>query len=251
MTKTKRKLSLPVSLVSTKFENCDNEQDNYENVPSNGYCLKRMGSHGSLIKYHLHCKFNLDRSSKHREVVEIGKYLCFRYFCFNLIKCGIIDKKLGRQQLKNVYSIRFNPIIVLVDFDLQYLIQKLKHENCHLYESVIGNIGHNIFRLSSMTAQEILELISREIFRNSITWPKIASFYAVAGALAIDCFKFGHPEYANGLIKKVSVFIDKELATWIVQKGGWVRSYLCWLKKLKLLLLMIKFFFFFSGKSHF
>lgn len=222
----KRKLSLPLNLISSKQEG-ETDPDGNDINSSIDYQPKRLGSLGSLMKYHLQCQFQLDRSFKHREVVEIGKYLCFRYFCLRLIKCGIIDKKIGRQQLRNVYSIKFNPIIVLVDFDLRFLIRELEQANPRLYESVIGNIGHNIFRLSSMTAQEILQTISREIFRNNVTWPKIASFYAIAGALAIDCFKFGHPEYANGLIKMVSFFIDNELATWIVQKGGWVSRYIC------------------------
>ncbi|KAH9371004.1 hypothetical protein HPB48_016993 [Haemaphysalis longicornis] len=90
-------------------------------------------------------------------------------------------------------------------------------------DTVTGNIG--VHALPSETAvQNVFEAVARELFRNDISWGRIVALYSVSGGLAIDCVKLGHPEYVLGLVQALGLFVERDLATWISQQGGWVRG---------------------------
>ena len=55
-----------------------------------------------------------------------------------------------------------------------------------------------------------------------LTWAKIISLYCVAGGLAVDCVRSGHPEYLVTLIDATALVVERDAATWIAQQGGWV-----------------------------
>ncbi|KAH7965491.1 hypothetical protein HPB49_008394 [Dermacentor silvarum] len=86
--------------------------------------------------------------------------------------------------------------------------------------TVTGNIG--VHALPSETAvQNVFEAVARELFRNDISWGRIVALYSVSGGLAVDCVKLGHPEYVLGLVQALGLFVERDLATWISQQGGW------------------------------
>ena len=58
-----------------------------------------------------------------------------------------------------------------------------------------------------------------------ITWAKIISLYCVAGGLAVDCVRSGHPEYLMALIDATALVVERDAAAWIAQQGGWVGHY--------------------------
>ncbi|KAH7961373.1 hypothetical protein HPB52_008578 [Rhipicephalus sanguineus] len=89
-----------------------------------------------------------------------------------------------------------------------------------VYSTVTGNIG--VHALPSETAvQNVFEAVARELFRNDISWGRIVALYSVSGGLAVDCVKLGHPEYVLGLVQALGLFVERDLATWISQQGGW------------------------------
>lgn len=55
-----------------------------------------------------------------------------------------------------------------------------------------------------------------------ITWGKVVSLYAVAGALAVDCVRHGHPTSIHILVDSLGQFVRKFLVPWLKRRGGWV-----------------------------
>lgn len=57
-----------------------------------------------------------------------------------------------------------------------------------------------------------------------VTWGKVVSLYAVAGALAVDCVRHGHPAIVHTIVDCMGEFVRKSLVSWLKRRGGWVRS---------------------------
>ncbi|XP_042897317.1 bcl-2-related ovarian killer protein homolog A [Parasteatoda tepidariorum] len=142
-------------------------------------------------------------------VVEQAKSLCSKYLRFKLKNC----KKLGLQRLKW-------PPAELV-FELRELGMEMERNHPELYQSVTENVG--LYSLPSEYAvQNLLSTLATELFRDRhVTWGRIVALYVLAGALAVDCVKLGRPEYVLGLVQAVGNSIEKDLANWIIQQGGW------------------------------
>nr|XP_023690200.1 bcl-2-related ovarian killer protein homolog A-like [Paramormyrops kingsleyae] len=54
-----------------------------------------------------------------------------------------------------------------------------------------------------------------------ITWGKVVSLYAVAGALAVDCVRHGQPAMVHTIVDCLGEFVRKSLTLWLKRKGGW------------------------------
>lgn len=48
--------------------------------------------------------------------------------------------------------------------------------------------------------------------------------YAVAGALAVDCVRHGHPAMVHTIVDCMGEFVRKSLTSWLKRRGGWVRD---------------------------
>lgn len=57
-----------------------------------------------------------------------------------------------------------------------------------------------------------------------ITWGKVVSMYAVAGALAVDCVRHGHPSTVHIIVDSLGQFVRKFLVSWLKRRGGWVSA---------------------------
>lgn len=55
-----------------------------------------------------------------------------------------------------------------------------------------------------------------------ITWGKVVSMFAVAGALAVDCVRLGHATTVHILVDSLGQFVRKFLVHWLKRRGGWV-----------------------------
>lgn len=60
-----------------------------------------------------------------------------------------------------------------------------------------------------------------------VTWGKVVSLYAVAGALAVDCVRHGHPAMVHTIVDCMGEFVRKSLTSWLKKRGGWVRLLIC------------------------
>lgn len=56
---------------------------------------------------------------------------------------------------------------------------------------------------------------------------QIVSLFAIAGGLAVDCVRQGHPEFLPKLIEGMAEVIEDELVAWINENGGWVCIFVC------------------------
>ena len=80
---------------------------------------------------------------------------------------------------------------------------------------------------SEKSVRNVLSSIARELFKADISWCKIVSLYCTAGGLAVDCVRQGHPEYLYGLVEAAGLVIERDVANWIANQGGWVSFYSC------------------------
>ncbi|CAL1262296.1 unnamed protein product, partial [Larinioides sclopetarius] len=95
-------------------------------------------------------------------------------------------------------------------------------ENLHpkLFQSVASNLGlHNL--PSEAAVHNVFAAVAEEIFRGDVSWGRIVALFAMTGALAMDCVKGGHPEYVLGLVQRMGIFVERDVAAWICQQGGW------------------------------
>lgn len=155
-----------------------------------------------------------------QEVADQAKSLCGRYLRAKLRTCSAVHKKLGLQRLRSVSNMSVGYQTSDVAQRLRLVCTELERSYPDLYQTVTGNIG--LHALPSETAvQNVFEAVARELFRNDISWGRIVALYSVSGGLAVDCVKLGHPEYVLGLVQALGLFVERDLATWISQQGGW------------------------------
>lgn len=120
-------------------------------------------------------------------------------------------------------NIDFDPIYDDLMEKLLLLIRKLESLRPGLYDSIADQIGSNKLILSSPErASQALTILSEQIFKTGITWPKIAAMFACTGALALDCAKRGKQEYTINLVDAVAEFCKHDVSDWIFDQGGWV-----------------------------
>lgn len=62
------------------------------------------------------------------------------------------------------------------------------------------------------------------LFFAGVTWGKVVSLYAVAGALAVDCVRHGYPAMVHTIVDCMGEFVRKSLVSWLKRRGGWVRN---------------------------
>ncbi|MEQ2280239.1 hypothetical protein AMECASPLE_017669 [Ameca splendens] len=63
--------------------------------------------------------------------------------------------------------------------------------------------------------------VAADIFSTGVTWGKVVSLYAVAGALAVDCVRHGHPAMVHTIVDCMGEFVRKSLTPWLKKRGGW------------------------------
>ena len=103
---------------------------------------------------------------------------------------------------------------------LQALSLELERKYPKLYAGSCRQMG-----LTVVTEKMIAKNLSNmalHIFKKDITWFKVASFYNLVSSAAVDCVRQGHPEYLYGLVEAAGLVIERDVATWIANQGGWV-----------------------------
>lgn len=146
-------------------------------------------------------------------------------FCRSKLRsCALLHKKLGLQRLKSVsvLSSAASWPSAEVASELRELGMEMERSHPQLFQSVIENVG--LYSLpSESVVQNLLHALASELFREGkVSWGRIVALYAIAGALAVDCVKLGHPEFVLSLVQVVGTCVEKDLGNWIIQQGGWV-----------------------------
>ncbi|KAI5628320.1 bcl-2-related ovarian killer protein-like A isoform X1, partial [Silurus asotus] len=152
-----------------------------------------------------------DRSPTDKELVSQAKMLCRDYIHSRLNRAGLGFNKpdLGSTggTLAEVSSV------------LQWLGDELEYLRPNVYRNVAKQL--NITVGSEGIVSDAFLAVAAEIFSTGVTWGKVVSLYAVAGALAVDCVRHGYPAMVHTIVDCMGEFVRKSLVPWLKRRGGW------------------------------
>mgnify|MGYP003729612423 CR=1 FL=1 len=63
--------------------------------------------------------------------------------------------------------------------------------------------------------------ICQEMTRTEISWCRIVALFSLFGAISLDCVRLGAPEHVGPILDGFIEFVERDLALWISQQGGW------------------------------
>ncbi|XP_078115532.1 bcl-2-related ovarian killer protein homolog A isoform X2 [Sander vitreus] len=141
-----------------------------------------------------------DRSHTDKELVSQAKALCRDYIHSRLNRAGIGWSK--------------------PDHGLAASGDELEYLRPNVYRNVARQL--NITVASESIVSDAFLAVAADIFSTGVTWGKVVSLYAVAGALAVDCVRHGHPAMVHTIVDCMGEFVRKSLTSWLKRRGGWV-----------------------------
>lgn len=101
------------------------------------------------------------------------------------------------------------------------IISELHDSKPELYDDTIYELI-GIDKFASL--QDLLEVqmtICQEMTRTEITWCRIIALFSLFGAMALDSVRLGNPENVGPILDGFIGFVERDLAYWISQQGGW------------------------------
>lgn len=155
-----------------------------------------------------------------QEVVTQAKSLCGQHIRAWLKRRGLFTRKLGLQRLRSLASLPGGLAVCDVFVQLEALSMELERKYPKLYAGACRQMGMTVVT-EKMIAKNLSNM-ALHIFKKDITWFKVASFYNLVSSAAVDCVRQGHPEYLYGLVEAAGLVIERDVATWIANQGGWV-----------------------------
>ncbi|KAM4605125.1 bcl-2-related ovarian killer protein homolog A-like isoform 2-T2 [Polymixia lowei] len=164
-----------------------------------------------------------DRSVTEKELVSQSKALCRDYIHSRLNQNGL---GWSKAELNLPTS---NAALSEVSLVLLCLGDELEYMRPSLYRNVARQLNVSV-AMENMVSDAFIA-VATEIFSTGITWGKVVSVYAVAGALAVDCVRHGHPDTVYTLVDSLGQFVRKFLVSWLKRRGGWGEITKCVVKK--------------------
>ncbi|XP_075211866.1 uncharacterized protein LOC142318991 isoform X2 [Lycorma delicatula] len=159
-----------------------------------------------------------------QDIVAQGKTLCGQYIRCRLKRSGMFSRKCGLQRLRSAASLPGGYVVREVFPELLGVGQELERMHPKLYVGVARQAsptpGGGVLA-TDKAVSTVLTSVARELLRSEMTWAKVVSLYAVAGGLAVDCVRQGHPEYLQCIIESMGEVLEEEVASWIGENGGW------------------------------
>lgn len=100
-------------------------------------------------------------------------------------------------------------------------IRELRELKPELYGDTIFELV-GIDKFSSLDSLlEVQMTICQEMTRNEISWQRISALFSLFGAMSLDCVRLGAPEHVGPILDGFIGFVERDLAFWISQQGGW------------------------------
>lgn len=164
-----------------------------------------------------------DRSLTEKELVSQSKALCRDYILSRLNQNGL---GWSKSELNLPPS---NTALSEVSLVLLCLGDELECMQPNLYRNVARQLNISV-AMENMVSDAFIS-VATEIFSTGITWGKVVSMYAVAGALAVDCVRQGHPTTVHILVDSLGQFVRKFLVQWLKRRGGWAEITKCVVKR--------------------
>ncbi|XP_076833104.1 bcl-2-related ovarian killer protein homolog B isoform X2 [Brachyhypopomus gauderio] len=155
----------------------------------------------------------LNRTHTDRELVSQSTILC-RYFMHSrIIREGLNWSKVGPglPALKGALGDVSKVLLKLGD-ELDYL-------QPYLYRNIAKQLRISV-AVESMVTDAFLS-VAMEILSLGITWGKVVAIFAVAGGLAVDCVRQGHPAMVHAIVESMGELAGRSLAPWLKRRGGW------------------------------
>ncbi|CDQ56313.1 unnamed protein product [Oncorhynchus mykiss] len=169
-----------------------------------------------------------DHSPSDKELVSQSKALCRDYIHSRLNIYGLGSSKT-----------QVDSTLCEVSAVLLCLGDELECMRPSVYRNVARQL--NISVAMETTVSDAFVAVATDIFSadNSrffmthiicITWGKVVSMYAVAGALAVDCVRQNQPATVQTIVDSLGQFVRKNLAPWLKKRGGWTDIKKCVVK---------------------
>lgn len=164
-----------------------------------------------IIEYKVYRSLRLPQVQSEDEIVEMS-YSLFRdyvqYRLPNSLKPNINPKFRKKAKTNNT-----------IFYELQVIGNELDRQYSQLYKDIALQL--NVSISSKRAVEEVFHDIAKEIFKDEITWVRIVSLYVVSSSLVIECLLQGNGIYMQYILNCFKEFVRTDLATWIVQHGGW------------------------------
>ena len=106
---------------------------------------------------------------------------------------------------------------------LMYVGEALEVKHPTVYTEILQQLNVRT-TLAEVNLKKLFMSVAKELFVEGINWPKIVSFFAFAGGLAVDCVLNGSSIHITRVKTWTVEFIENELVEWILSQGGWVRN---------------------------
>ncbi|XP_006637736.1 bcl-2-related ovarian killer protein homolog A [Lepisosteus oculatus] len=148
-----------------------------------------------------------DRSPTDKELVSQAKALCREYIHSRLNRAG-----LGWSKPEHAAHGEVSSVLLWLGDELEYL-------RPNIYRNVARQLSITV--ASENIVSDAFLAVAAEIFSTGITWGKVVSLYAVAGGLAVDCVRHGHPAMVDTIVDCLGEFVRKSLVEWLRRRGGW------------------------------
>ncbi|XP_035809330.2 bcl-2-related ovarian killer protein homolog A isoform X1 [Amphiprion ocellaris] len=157
-----------------------------------------------------------DRSPTDKELVSQAKALCRDYIHSRLNRAGIGWSKPEHGLAASGGTLgEVSGVLLWLGDELEYL-------RPNVYRNVARQL--NITVASESIVSDAFLAVAADIFSTGVTWGKVVSLYAVAGALAVDCVRHGHPAMVHTIVDCMGEFVRKSLTSWLKRRGGWVQT---------------------------
>eukprot|EP00111_Clytia_hemisphaerica_P024325 TCONS_00071749-protein len=104
---------------------------------------------------------------------------------------------------------------------LMYVGEALEVKHPTVYTEILQQLNVRS-SLADVNLKRIFLNVAKELFAEGINWPKIVSFFAFAGGLAVDCVLNGSSIHVTRIKTWTVEFIEHDLVDWILHQGGWV-----------------------------
>ncbi|XP_043228538.1 bcl-2-related ovarian killer protein homolog B-like [Amphibalanus amphitrite] len=159
------------------------------------------------------------RTHNIQEIVHQSKSLGSQYVRARLKRSGVFHRKLGLQRLSSLASLHGGAEICDVFREMVLIGVELERMHPSVYTAISRQV--NMAITSDKTVRAVVNSVAVDLFRSEVTWGRIIALYSVAGGLAVECVKLGHPEYLLGLIESLGMVAERDTGQWIASQGGW------------------------------
>lgn len=132
------------------------------------------------------------------------------------IRSGVADNSLPTRRYIMDPTINNQIFNVILN-----IIKELRDKKPDYYgDTIYELIG--IDKFSSLESLlDVQRTICQEMTRSEISWCRISALFSLFGAMSLDCVRIGAPENVGPIADGFVDFVERDLALWISQQGGW------------------------------